>query len=50
MKPNYAVDCIKLFNCDCMDFMKETPEGHFELAIVDPPYGIKEKSNRENFY
>lgn len=25
---------------DCMDFMREFPDGHFELAIVDPPYGI----------
>lgn len=27
-------------NCDCMDLMKEYPDKHFELAIVDPPYGI----------
>lgn len=26
--------------CDCMDFMKDIPENHYELAIVDPPYGI----------
>jgi site-specific DNA-methyltransferase (adenine-specific) len=25
---------------DCMDLMRETPDGHFDLAIVDPPYGI----------
>lgn len=25
---------------DCMDFMREFPDGFFELAIVDPPYGI----------
>ena len=24
---------------DCMDVMKTFPDGHFELAIVDPPYG-----------
>ena len=39
MKPDYEVDGIRLFNCDCMDFMKESHEGQFELAIVDPPYG-----------
>lgn len=27
-------------NCDCMDFMKRFPDKFFELAIVDPPYGI----------
>ena len=24
--------------CDCMDLMKEFPDKHFDLAIVDPPY------------
>ena len=27
-------------NCDCMEYMKTLPDKHFELAIVDPPYGI----------
>ena len=31
---------IQLFNCDCMEKMKEYPDKWFELAIVDPPYGI----------
>jgi site-specific DNA-methyltransferase (adenine-specific) len=26
--------------CDCMDFMKKFPDKYFDLAIVDPPYGI----------
>ena len=26
--------------CDCMDFMAEFPDKYFDLAIVDPPYGI----------
>ena len=25
---------------DCMDAMKQFPNGYFDLAIVDPPYGI----------
>ena len=28
------------YNMDCMDGMKEFPDGYFDLAIVDPPYGI----------
>ena len=28
------------FNADCMDIMKQYPDKHFDLAIVDPPYGI----------
>lgn len=31
---------IKLFNMDCMEAMKQMPDNAFDLAIVDPPYGI----------
>jgi site-specific DNA-methyltransferase (adenine-specific) len=27
-------------NIDCMEFMKDLPDKHFDLAIVDPPYGL----------
>jgi len=32
---------------DCMEYMKTVPDKYYELAIVDPPYGIGEdgKSN-----
>ena len=29
------------YNMDCMEGMKEFPDGYFHLAIVDPPYGIQ---------
>ncbi len=25
---------------DCMEGMRETPDGYYDLAVVDPPYGI----------
>lgn len=28
----------EFYNCDNMEFMAKFPNGHFELAIVDPPY------------
>lgn len=28
------------YNCDCMEGMRDIPDKYFELAIVDPPYGI----------
>ena len=28
------------YNMDCMDGMAEFPDKYFDLAIVDPPYGI----------
>ena len=31
---------IELHNVDCMDYMRGLPDNAFELAIVDPPYGI----------
>jgi site-specific DNA-methyltransferase (adenine-specific) len=35
-------DKINLHHTDCMDFMRDVPDGYYELAIVDPPYGIGE--------
>lgn len=31
---------LDLRNMDCMELMKQFPDKHFDLAIVDPPYGI----------
>jgi len=42
MKPEYTKDRVRLFRCDCMDFMREVPDKYYELGIIDPPYGIGE--------
>lgn len=34
---------IRLFNEDCMEAMKEMPDKAYELAIVDPPYGLGDR-------
>ena len=31
---------INFYNIDCIEFMKTKPDGYYDLAIVDPPYGI----------
>lgn len=31
---------IELLNCDCMEYMAGVPDKYFDLAIVDPPYGL----------
>lgn len=36
---------LELFNCDCMEVMARYPDKHFDLAIVDPPYGIGDFKN-----
>ena len=43
---------IELLNIDCMEYMATLPDKAFDLAIVDPPYGIgidgqKETTNKE---
>ena len=34
------------YNMDCMQGMKEFPDKYFDLAIVDPPYGIGENGSK----
>lgn len=37
---------IELHNVDCLPFMKQCEDKQFDLAIVDPPYGIGAGSNK----
>jgi len=30
----------KVYNMDCIEGMKQYPDKYFDLAVVDPPYGI----------
>ena len=36
-------DKIKIYNEDCLDAMKLMPDNAYDLAIVDPPYGLGNK-------
>ena len=36
----YQYKNLKIINADCMDIMKNYNDDYFDLAIVDPPYGI----------
>ena len=38
----------QLYNMDCMEGMKQFPDKYFELAIVDPPYGIGIDGQKES--
>ena len=31
-------DKISIYNCDCMELLKQTPDNYYSLSIVDPPY------------
>ena len=39
------IELNQIINADCMDIMKDIPDKYFELAIVDPPYGIGADKN-----
>ena len=39
---------IELLNMDCMEYMANQPDNSFDLAIVDPPYGIGIDGQKEN--
>lgn len=41
MEPTWTHENLHLYHADCMDIMRQFPDKHFDLAIVDPPYGIK---------
>lgn len=38
----------KLYNMNCLDGMKKIPDKFFDLAIVDPPYGIGESGSKNH--
>ena len=35
----------KVFNMDCVEYMRTLPDNHFDIAICDPPYGDAESGN-----
>lgn len=45
MEPTIIKNCT-LYNIDCMELLKDTPDKYFDLACVDPPYGIGESGDR----
>lgn len=40
------INNITLYNADCMDIMRTFSDNDFDLAIVDPPYGINASNMR----
>lgn len=37
----------RAYNIDCMKYMRSIPDKYFDLAVVDPPYGINRFRNGE---
>ena len=40
-----GIPAFGFYNMDCLEGMKQFPDKYFDLAIVDPPYGIKINNN-----
>lgn len=38
---------IELFNCDCMELLKQTPDNYYSLSICDPPYGASDALEKD---
>lgn len=36
----------EVYNVDCLDYMRSLPDGYFDLALCDPPYGRGEHGGR----
>jgi len=34
------MEANKIYNEDCVEFMKKLPDNYFDLIVTDPPYGI----------
>lgn len=46
MTPTWTHEKLSLYHADCMEVMRQFPDKHFDLAIVDPPYGIGEDGGK----
>ena len=44
----YRTEFLDLRLGDCMDLMRVTPDNYYDLAIVDPPYGIETRGNAQD--
>jgi len=40
IKPYYEEENITIYNCDCLEVMKEFPDKYFDLCLTDPPYNV----------
>jgi site-specific DNA-methyltransferase (adenine-specific) len=38
-------DKIRIYNEDCLEALRKMPDNSFDLAIIDPPYGINVNMN-----
>lgn len=43
-----TLELNKCYNMNCMEGMAQFPDGFFDLAVADPPYGIDTRGNAQD--
>lgn len=41
MTPHYQDDLVTLYAGDCLDVLRELPDGSVDAVVTDPPYGLE---------
>ena len=41
----HHTESLSLYQMDCMELLKQTPDNYFDLAVVDPPYNLARFKN-----
>lgn len=41
MRPYYSEELADVYHGDCIDVMRELPDGSVDAVVTDPPYGIR---------
>ena len=39
------VELNKIYNMDCLEYLKKIPDNFIDLVVTDPPYNVSQKSN-----
>ena len=40
------METIELYKGDCLEILKQIPDGSVDMVLTDPPYGIDYQSSR----
>lgn len=47
---DFKLELNKVYNLDCLTFMKSVPTGYFDYIFTSPPYNIKKQIGSDNLY
>ncbi len=41
IEPFYKSDRVTLYNADCLEVLRQLPDGSVDAVVTDPPYGVR---------